>query len=455
MLIAMILFFCSGSVARDCLQVPPPNIILIMADDLGYGDLGSYGQKAIQTPYLDRLAEQGTRFTSVYGGAPVCAPSRSVLMTGQHTGHTTIRENSGRRGGEKDEMSGSGHRIPLKDEDETVAEVLKRAGYATGITGKWGLGESGSTGVPNLQGFDEWYGYLNQNHAVFYYTNYLWRNDRRDTIIPNMNDSKQLYTHDLFTDFALDFICHHRKEPFFLYIPYTIPHFNLEIPSLEPYTENFDWPQSSKIYASMVSRMDRDVGRILDLLKKLNIDENTLVFFASDNGPDYSKGPDQREALFNSNGTFKGAKGDLTEGGLRVPMIVHWPGKVPAGKVSDAPWYFADVLPTLTELVGEKPSENVDGVSVLPLLLGKEQNLENRFMYWEKPPPNLVQAVRRGRWKALCYPGADGNNNIRIYDLASDPGEKYDVSAEHPEIVVMFNDYLKTARTDSPFWPKE
>lgn len=390
------------------------------------------------------------RFTNVYSGAAVCAPSRSVLMTGQHTGHTTVRGNSGRVGGVKDEMSGDGHRIPLKEKDVTIAEVLKSAGYVTGITGKWGLGENGTAGIPNLQGFDEWYGYLNQNHAVFYYTDYLWRNTQRDTIMANTGKQPQSYTHDLITNFALDFIHNHSNEPFFLYIPYTIPHFNLEVPGLEPYTEETDWPASSKIYASMISRMDRDTGRILELLKELNIDKNTLVIFTSDNGPDYRKGPVRGNSLFNSNSCFKGAKGDLTEGGIRVPMIIRWPGKVPIKVVNDVPWYFADVLPTLTELAGGKLPEDIDGISILPVLFGKKQNFGDRFMYWEEPPPNFKQAARQGQWKAL-RPGQD--KDIKLYNLASDPGEEYDVASENPEIVAMFNIYLNTARTDSPFWP--
>jgi arylsulfatase A-like enzyme len=392
------------------------------------------------------MAAEGTRFTHGYAGAPVCAPSRSVLMTGQHTGHTRVRDNSGRVGGAPDEMSNAaeGHRIPLLDEDVTVAEVLKKVGYATGITGKWGLGEAGTTGVPNRQGFDEWYGFLNQNHAVFYFTDYLWHDGNREFIEANKNNGRQKYMHDLFTEFALDFIRRHRQQPFFLCVPYTIPHFNLEVPSLEPYA-NKDWPEKSKIFAAMITRMDRDVGRILDLLKELGLEDNTIVFFTSDNGS-----PEGGGTMFNSNGVFKGKKGTLSEGGLRVPMIVRWPGKVPAAKVSDAPWYFADVMPTLVELVGGDLPAKLDGVSVLPTLLGRPQDLSGRFLYWERPPNKFQQAVRLGNWKAL-RPGP--NQPLQLFDVVDDPGEEHNVAGSHPGVVARFEAYLKTARTESPYWP--
>lgn len=330
---------------------PLPNVIFILADDLGYAELESYGQKLIQTPNLDEMAREGMCFTSVYSGSQVCAPCRRVLMTGQHTGHTRVRQNNGLVGGDRDEMSGGGHRIPLLDEDFTVAEMLKEAGYVTGITGKWGLGEAGSSGEPNRQGFDEFYGFLNQNHAVFYYTDYLWRDGSRDSIPENRDGREKVYVHDLFTDNAIDFIRRHREEPFFLYLAYTIPHFNIEVPELEAYTRKTDWPGSLKILASMITRMDRDVGSILEELKRLELEENTLVFFTSDNGPAFGKRVPGRDSLFNHSTPFKGAKGDLDEGGIRVPMIVRWPGKVPAGSVSDQPWYFADVMPPWPNLV--------------------------------------------------------------------------------------------------------
>ena len=368
-LVLLSLIVICGKSNAQSKQHEKPNIVFILTDDLGYGDLGCYGQRLIQTPNLDKLAQTGMRFTNVYSGAPVCAPSRSTLMTGQHTGHTRIRENAGFTGGDPDELEGGNiHRIPLHDNDITIAEVLKNAGYITGISGKWGLGEAGSCGIPNLQGFDEWYGFLNQNHAVFYYTNYLWKDGQKVLIPENADNQHEKYSHDLFVEFALDFIDRHKNEPFFLYLPFTIPHFNLEVPELEDYTKTQDWPANAKIYASMITRMDDGVGRIMHLLENLGIAENTIVFFTSDNGPDFSKG-NKGDSLFDSNGVFRGHKALLFEGGIRVPMIANWPGKIPGDMVNESPWYFPDVFPTLCELAKIKTPSNIDGISILPSLL--------------------------------------------------------------------------------------
>ena len=438
---------CANSFRRTTAKVSGsrPNVIFIMADDLGYADLGCYGQELIETPRIDQMAAEGMRFTQCYAGACVCAPSRSVLMTGQHTGHTRVRENKCRVGGVPDEVTGRGCRLPLKEEDVTVAEVLKEAGYVTGITGKWGLGDPHTTGVPTRQGFDEWFGYLNQNHAVFYYTDYLWHNEEKVTLEGNKDGKCRQYTHDLFTDFALDFIRRHRDELFLLYVAYTIPHFNMEVPDIEPYTDR-PWPDKAKIFGAMVTRMDKDVGRILDLLKELEIDEHTIVFFCSDNGGAGNGGP-----MFNSNGPLKGSKGGFHEGGIRTPMVVHWPGEVPAGKVSDTPWYYADVMPTLAELAGVTPPTNIDGISVVPTLLARRQhNLNDRFMYWESPPPKLHQVVRWRNWKARCR---KPHRPLELYNLARDLREEHDVSHLHGDVVAVFEEYLKTARTESPNWP--
>ncbi len=433
-----------GCESRRAAEGRRPNIIFIMADDLGYADLGCYGQKLIQTPRIDQMAAEGRRFTQCYAGSCVCAPSRSVLMTGQHTGHTRVRENHCRAGGVPDEVTGRGCRPPLKAEDVTVAEVLKHAGYVTGITGKWGLGDPGTSGVPTRQGFDEWYGYLNQNHAVFYYTDYLWHNEKKEFLEGNKDGKRQQYTHDLFTEFALDFIRRHHERPFFLYTAYTIPHFNIEVPDTSPYTEK-PWSEKAKIFAALITRMDRDVGRILDLLGQLGIDKNTIVFFCSDNGGAGSGGP-----MFNSNGALKGNKGGFDEGGIRTPMIVRWPGKIAAGKVSHAPWYFADVMPTLAQLAGVQPPRNIDGVTVLPTLLGRKQELDDRFMYWESPPPKLRQVVRWGNWKARRR---RQDKPLEVYNLAEDLREEHNVADQHPDVVATFEAYLKTARTDSAYWP--
>jgi arylsulfatase A-like enzyme len=416
-----------------------PNIIYLMVDDMGWGDAGCYGQKHIQTPNIDRLAAEGTRFTDVYAGASVCAPSRSVLMTGQHLGHTRVRGNSGMVGG-----VGSERRVPLEPEDITVAMLLHDIGYATGITGKWGLAEPETGGIPNRKGFDEWFGYLNQNHAALYYTDYLWKDTQRVALTGNLNGQTQDYTHDLFAEFALDFVRRHAEQPFFLYLPWTLPHAKYVVPSLEMYGDR-DWPHDYKVHAAMVTRLDRDLGRLLDLLSELKLEENTLIFFCSDNG-----GVDRREGVLDSVGPFRGNKGKTLEGGLRVPMVVRWPNHVPVGQVSHAPWYFADILPTLCALTGASLPSGVDGINVLPTLLGEKQaELDTRVMYWEQYSKIFQQAVRKGKWKGHFTPSQD---RFELYDLSTDQLEQRDVSAQYPEVVDELMAFMKSAHTPSPNW---
>ncbi len=417
-----------------------PNIIFIMADDLGYADLGCYGQKQIKTPCVDRLATEGTRFTNCYAGSTVCAPSRSVLMTGQHTGHTRVRANFGNVGG-----VGPQKRVPLEPEDVTVAEVLKQAGYATGITGKWGLAEPDTDGVPTRQGFDQWFGYLNQRNAHTYYPPYLWHNEKKMILERNQEGKREQYTHDMFTDFALDFIRKNRNEPFFLYLAWCIPHGRYEIPRMEHYADRADWSKNERAFAEMVTRMDRDVGRIMRLLEELQIEDKTIVFFTSDNGA-----ANRWEGRFDSCAHLRANKGSLYEGGIRVPMIARWPGHVPIGKTSDAVWYFADFLPTAAALAGARAPSKVDGISVLPTLLGERQDLSDRFLYWEFPRSGLPQAVRWRNWKAVRLAR---DREIELYDLAKDPSERQNVAAQHPQVVAAIEDYLRTARTESPNWP--
>jgi len=416
-----------------------PNIIYLMADDMGWGDAGCYGQKHIQTPNIDRLAREGTRFTDVYAGASVCAPSRSVLMTGQHLGHTRVRGNAGMVGG-----AGDQRRVPLEPEDVTVAMLLQQAGYVTGMTGKWGLGEPNTTGIPNKKGFDEWFGYLNQNHAHTYYTDYLWKNTERVTLQGNLNGQTKEYSHDLFAEWTLDFVRRHREQPFFLYLPWTMPHGKYVVPSLESYAEQ-DWPQDYKVHAAMVTRLDRDFGRLMALLKELGLDEKTIVFFCSDNG-----GVQRREGVLDSVGPFRAQKGSQFEGGLRVPMIIRWPGKVPAGRVSHAPWYFADVLPTLCELTGTKGTSKVDGISVLPTILGGTQSeLKARMMYWEQYSGGFQQAIRWGKWKGH-HVAAGGK--FELYDLSADQMEAHDLAAQEPEVVKQMREFMTAAHAPSPNW---
>lgn len=420
-----------------------PNIIFIMADDLGYGDLGCYGQRWIRTPNIDQMAREGTRFTQAYAGAPVCAPSRSVLMTGLHTGHTTIRGNFG-RGGVQGLGGGSG-RVPLKETDVTVAQALRASGYATGMAGKWGLGEPNTTGMPGLKGFDEWMGYLNQRRAHSYYPDYLWSNGLRLELLANKDGRQGVYSHDLFTGFALGFIRKHADRPFFLYLPYTIPHSALQVPDLGPYA-NQNWTDDEKAYAAMVTRMDTHVGMILDLLKELGIDRRTIVFFCSDNGA-----ANRYEGVFDSSGPLSGRKRDLYEGGLRTPMIVRWPGRVQAGVVSGLMWGFQDFLPTALDLAGNPiPEEAVDGASIAPSLVGSPQDFSDRIFYWEFFERGFQQAARWRNWKAIRF---EAGAPIQLFDLDVDLRETQDVAADNPELVARFERYFEVAREESPHWP--
>jgi arylsulfatase A-like enzyme len=427
-----------------------PNVVFILADDLGDGDLGCYGQERIKTPNLDRMAAEGRRFTQVYAGSTVCAPSRCCLMTGLHTGHARIRGNAN---------------VPLEPDDVTVAEVLKRAGYRTALVGKWGLGEEGSTGVPTRQGFDSFFGYLNQHHAHNYYPEYLWRNEERETLegnkvgdVDNVSVGRGTYSHDLFTREALAFLDgQNAGEPFFLYLAYTLPHANnergrvegngMEVPNDAPYSDE-SWPQPQKDHAAMITRLDGDIGRILDKLRERGLEEDTLVVFTSDNGPHKEGGADP--AFFDSNGPLRGIKRDLYEGGIRVPAIVRWPRHVPAGTTSEHVWAFWDVLPTLAELAGVEAPEGIDGLSMVAALLGRGEAPSHDALYWEFHEGGFKQAARMGDWKGVRL---GLGKPLELYDLSRDVGESKDVAADHPEVVERIEAYLGRARTESPHWP--
>ena len=415
-----------------------PNIVWIMADDLGYGDLGCFGQKEIRTPNIDRMATEGTRFTDFYSGCTVCAPARSCLMTGQHTGHAWVRGNFGASGG----------RVPLRAEDVTVAEVLKQAGYATGIVGKWGLGEPETSGIPNRQGFDFWFGYLNQRNAHSYYPPYLWRNETKIPLVGNLDEPHTQYSHDLMIGEALAFIDRCRDRPFFLYVADTIPHAMLEVPDLGPYGDR-DWPEPKKRFAAMVTRMDTHVGLILKRLKELDLDEKTLVFFTSDNGAHAEGG--QKTTFFNSSGPLRGMKRDLYEGGIRVPMVARWPGRIEAGRVSDQVWAMWDFLPTAAEFAGAKPPPRIDGISMAGALLGKKQ-ADHAYLYWEFHGGGFKQALRMGDWKGIRN---EKGGEIELYHLADDLGETRNVAGQHPDVVARVERYLTSARTESPEWPTQ
>ncbi|HTL15961.1 MAG TPA: arylsulfatase [Patescibacteria group bacterium] len=431
-----------------------PNIILIVADDLGYGDLGCYGQTMFQTTNLDKLASDGLRFTSFYAGSTVCAPSRFSLMTGLNSGHAFIRGNGSQA---------------LRESDLTIAEVLHKAGYHTGLVGKWGLGNENTTGMPREKGFDEFVGYLDHVHAHDYYTDKLWHSDSRTgyndwEIFPeNQTSKKELYMPDLFTKGALNYVNINKPEefnhyrPFFLYLAYTLPHANneegqrsgngMQVPSDAPYSDK-PWPQVEKNKAAMITLLDDYVGRLMAKLKELKIDDNTVVIFTSDNGPHKEGGVDPK--FFKSAGPLRGIKRDLYEGGIRVPLIVRWPAKIKPGRVEDNPWAFWDLLPTACDIALTKPPQAIDGISLLPTFLGRTQTNRHDFFYWEFHERGFQQAARMGRWKAV-RPQAGAA--LELYDLQSDLGEKTDVAKEHPEIVAQMESYLRKARTESAEWP--
>ncbi|MEJ2702798.1 MAG: arylsulfatase [Sedimentisphaerales bacterium] len=438
-----------------------PNIVYILADDLGYAEVGCYGQKKIKTPNIDKLASQGMRFTQHYSGNPVCAPSRCTLMTGLHTGHAQVRSNK-QVGGQEGWRLGSttGGQWPLKADTVTVAKILKKAGYATGAFGKWGLGRVGTTGDPNKQGFDHFYGYICQRQAHTYYPNHLWRDGKVEWLEANKDGKEGAYSHDLIAAEALKFVRANQDHPFFLYVPFTIPHVALQVPqdSLDeyvglwpdpPYTGNkgyFPHPHPRACYAAMVTRMDRDIGRIMSLLKELDLDENTLVIFTSDNGPTFNGGTDS--AFFESAKPFRGLKASVYEGGIRVPYIARWPGRIKPGTTSDLISAFWDFLPTCCQLIGVDPPANIDGISMLPTLLGQPQKQKrHKYLYWEL---RGQQAVRMGKWKGLRL---KPNRKIQLYNLEEDIGESDDVASEHPDLVAEVAEIFKTGRTPSETFP--
>jgi arylsulfatase A-like enzyme len=422
-----------------------PNVVYVLADDAGPADFGAFGGRLIQTPSIDRLASEGIRFDRHYAGSTVCAPSRSVLMTGQHTGHTRIRGNAWES---------------LRDEDLTVAEMLKEQGYATALIGKWGLGDHESPGAPDRQGFDYFFGYLDQGRAHRFYPDFLWRN-REKVDYPDNPEARTHYSHDEMTREALDFIERSRGGPFFLYLAYTIPHAELDVPadSMAPYLGAFgretpfvwwrhplDWsayhyrsqPTPKAAYAGMIARLDRDVGRILERLESLGLAGNTIVMFASDNGRATEGGSEA--AFFRGDLPLRGVKRDLYEGGIRTPFAVRWPGKVAPGSVTDHLSAFQDLLPTLAELAGAPLPDDIDGISFAPTLLGEaKRQAAHEHLYWEWRGEfgrfGTAQAIRTGRWKLLRKKRWLRSPTLELYDLDTDPREERDLSADQPEVV--------------------
>ncbi|WP_303317255.1 arylsulfatase [Flavivirga abyssicola] len=448
-----------------------PNIIYILADDLGYGDVGIYGQTKIKTPIIDELAKGGLRFTDHYSGQTVCSPSRCALMTGKHMGNASVTRNG----------------QLLDPDDVTIAELLKPRGYKTGIIGKWGLSKGAtSENSPNQQGFDHYFGFDNQGFAHFYYPEYLWRNHTKVKYTENIGirdekghyiEGKGTYSHDEFAKEALQFIRENKEHPFFLYLPFAIPHAELTIQEeAKKMYRGFNWPETPKevgggakkgegygsqyvdgycaqkepnlTYAAMITKMDSNIGRILEVLKELNLEENTIIMFASDNGPSGEGGQDM--SFFDSSGGLRGHKRDLYEGGIRIPFIVHWKGKVKSGSVSNHPSAFWDVLPTICDLAGVKTPKDIDGLSLLPTILGDTKKQEKHdYLYWEwqysKKPK--YEVVRSGKWKLFKITSIKSDEWFyELYDLENDKAESTNLASQHPEIIEKLEAYFEDAK---------
>jgi arylsulfatase len=438
-----------------------PNVVFILADDLGWRDVGCYGQTKIKTPSIDRLAAEGMKFTQAYSGNAVCAPSRCCLMTGKHPGHAYIRNN-----GQWKPMQKWSGQNPLPADTVTLPKLFKQAGYATAAMGKWGLGSHENSGDPKKLGIDYFFGYECQAHAHNHYPAYVYRNGEMVTLEGNSDSpTGKQFTQDLFEAEALKFIKDHQQEPFFLYLPFIIPHVAIQVPedSLAEYKGKFDdKPYTGKAYlphdhpraglAAMITRMDRSIGRVLDLLKELKLDENTIVMFSSDNGPvglfGGSDGP-----FFESKGELRGWKGSLYEGGIRVPFVARWPGKVKPGTTSDLPTANWDVLPTLCDLAGIAPPADIDGISLWPVLAGTGEAKKREYLYWEFPAYGGQQAVRMGHWKATRQKLATKLTAIELYDLAKDPNETKDVAAANPDVVKRVAAIMEKEHVPSRLFP--
>lgn len=443
-------------------QSKPPNLIWIMADDLGYGELGCYGQSEIKTPHIDRMALEGLKFTQFYAGATVCAPSRSVLMTGQHHGRTRVRGNAGPNNLQVQSLIAG---------EVTVANLLQSHGYRTGLSGKWGLGDIGDfeEGLPRKQGFDEFFGYLNQTHAHNHFPDYLWRNEDR---VPLENEvvsvgssgggyatKAVIYADDIIADDAIRFVTDHQDTPFFLYWSMVVPHANnernrllkdgAEVPDYGIYA-NRPWSDPTKGHAAMITRMDDYVGRLLATLRDLKLAEKTLVIFTSDNGPHNESNHDLK--IFNPSGPLRGLKRDLTDGGIRVPMIAWWPNTIEANSQTDHVAYFGDWMATCSELVGFEIPMDRDSISFVPTLRNEpSKQKKHEFLYWEFHEGGFRQAALfRGRWKGIR--SGSGDSSIRLFDLQNDVGESHDVSKENPEVVGAIDQYFQIARTENQNW---
>lgn len=457
-------FFMLSESACFSQQLSRPNVIFILADDLGYGDIGIYGQKLIRTPNIDELGKSGMIFTQFYAGSSVCAPSRSTLMTGQHTGHTPIR------GNKENKPEGQ---FPLKSSAFTIAELFKNAGYVTGDFGKWGLGFVGSEGDPNKQGFDHFFGYNCQRLAHDYYPDHLWDNNKR-VDLPNSLTKPMVYAPDLIQKKALAFLAANQNQPFFAFLSYTLPHAGLELPVNDKlfleYKNKFkELPKNVKpvktepslyvgqpyprsTYAAMVTRLDNYVGEIMAKLRELKIEKNTLIIFSSDNGPHVEGGNDPD--FFNSSGGFRGTKRDLYEGGIREPMLMSWPAVIKPGSKSQQIAAFWDFLPTFAEITKQKKPLNIDGISILPILKRGRTSRTHDYLYWEFHENGGRQAVRMGKWKGVKLNAIENfNSPIELYDLINDPAEKNDIASANPAIVKKIAGIMKDSHVENPDFP--
>jgi arylsulfatase A-like enzyme len=474
--------FAHPAVPRQA-STAAPNFIVVLADDLGYGDVGAYGQRRIRTPRIDRIAAEGMRFTQFYSGSTVCAPSRATFLTGRHTGHAYVRDNHELGGFLDEEERGQ---LALPPNHPTVARWLKERGYATAVVGKWGLGGPGSTGVPTRQGFDFFFGYLDQKQAHNYYPTHLWRNEERFPLRNKyFSPHQQLvgnpsvpsaYRQYAGVDYAIDFMTREAtswlrangSKPFFLYYAPTIPHVSLQVPEPAlkeyagafpetPYTGNNRYlphPTPRAAYAAMITYLDAQVGKILDTLKEIGADERTLVIFTSDNGATFDVGGAPTQ-FFESNGKLRGHKTNLYEGGIRVPMIARWPGRIRAGSTSPHAGANWDFWATFAELVGANAPDGTDGISIAPTLLGRGGQQVHESLYWEFHAQGASQAVRLGRWKGIRREVAKRQNApIELYDLENDERETTDVAAAHPDVVRRIEELMRTSRTPAalPKW---
>lgn len=447
--------FCSMAQSQPKPKEPLPNVIFILADDLGYGDVGFNGQNKIETPTLDNLASAGMVFTRHYAGSTVCGPSRASLMTGLHTGHSPVRGNP--------LWTQSGTPVDMPLNQNTVAKEFKKVGYRTGIIGKWGLAENLNAGKPHHQGFDYFFGFNRHGPAHHYYPERLWENDSLFSLEGNiMKDKIGQYSQNLFTAKALEFLDQNDNQPFFLYLAYTIPHFELTVPEMDKsaYLDK-DWPlremkmghyrhdkNGHVTYASMVTKMDKDIGSILTKLEELGLTENTLVIFTSDNGHEYDQ---VNNEFFNSNGPYRGKKRDLYEGGIRMPFVAVWPEYIQPGTQSNHASAFWDFLPTMCDIIGTEPSDQTDGISYLPTLLGEPQDT-HEYLYWEFNEKNgPIQALIQGDWKLLHFWGG----RYELYNLALDPSETQNLYSDTHAQAIALRTLLSKARTEHPEFPLE